>query len=708
MLAPAYKVGIALVAGVPAPGSFTDVTSDVLRFDVSRKVAALFSPLTVGDATVELANDDGRYSPLNAAGPYYPNLRSQRQLTIAASFLGNALLQSAASQQVLTSVDSGFNAQAACAAEAWLRQDAGGPWGALEHGLAGAPNTHQLLYLDINRHMNYRVAATQSLAGGAGAGGNLFTATDPSTFGVGSKWHFLGTFTGSYVALYSSGALVSSVSVTASLCAAGSGTGPMTIGALVATSGTAWNGALDEVYYWGRGVTNSEAAEHAVGSFSNLAGLLGYWGFDEDIGLTAYDGTSRGNDATVLGGAARAAGICPVQSYAIFKGWIKEFHTSPMTGKRTAIVTAQDVVNRLDNTFITTSLFQNTNPASLFTAVMSLCGVSSFSADALPGDLIQFAYFRDANARTAVQDILNFGYYKLAQDGAGTLTLRNRYFGILGLSVQTLSQFADFTLIQNEDQLLNSVKIQASPRRTSATVNTVTWLQQKLAIPASSSIGFWLTYVDPVAVTVPTPASSLTVPVASADFLCNAQSDGAGTDLTNQQSVTCTFYGEAAVCSMFNGTGNVAIVNKFQIRGFSAQQQPTISSVQDDGSSQAVYGKHQLAFADDLLWDKVFMDSYAQGLVLDRKEERPVLTFNRRNDWRTCLPLDVGQLVSVVESLSGVNSQWTITGVRHSVALAQGLEHVFGFDAEYYNDKRFFILDDPVRGTLDAGNVLTF
>src|SRR5258708_662547 len=112
MLAPAYRVGIALVAGVPAPSSFTDVTSDVLRFDVSRKVAALFSPLTVGDATVELANDDGRYSPLNAAGPYYPNLRSQRQLTIAASFLGNALsLAAIAGQQARAQVDGNARAE---------------------------------------------------------------------------------------------------------------------------------------------------------------------------------------------------------------------------------------------------------------------------------------------------------------------------------------------------------------------------------------------------------------------------------------------------------------------------------------------------------------------------------------------------------------------------------------------------------------------
>src|SRR5713101_2556005 len=232
MLAPTYTIGLALVAGTPAPGSFTDVTSDVLRFDVGRKLATLFAPLAVGDATVELANDDGRYSPLNASGPYYPNLRSQRQLLITASFLGNALLQSAGSQQALTPVSSAYNAQAACAAEAWVRKDgafAGG--GVLEHALAGASHTHQALYLDAGQ-MRYQVVTTA---------GSLYTVTDPTSLVVGSRWHYLGTFTGSYLALYGSGSLVGSLAVTASLCAAGSGTGPVTLGALAAASGYAWS-----------------------------------------------------------------------------------------------------------------------------------------------------------------------------------------------------------------------------------------------------------------------------------------------------------------------------------------------------------------------------------------------------------------------------------------------------------------------------------
>jgi hypothetical protein len=692
--------GISVVANVALGlGAFTDVSSDVLRFDVSQKLHTLFSPLAVSDATVELDNPDGRYSPLNAGSPYYPNLKSQRQLNVTASYLGNALVCDGVANQGIIADAPVFRVGSldSFSVEAWIKTTDGN----LANVLSNRTGTTTWWTAGVRSGQ-----LVIELCNAYPAHYNLFQAG--SLFNDGAAHHVAWVRDArSYQLLtYLNGSLTAQTSESGT---SGYSFDNGAVPIYIAGSGGWGNivGALDEVMFYKRALPASEVAAHAVGSFGGVDGLGAHWSFDEAGGRLAFDAVG-GNDALLAGYAPRTLGLCATQSYALFRGWIAEYQHSPLTGKRTIIVTAQDAVNRLGNTFITTSLFQNMNPASLFTEVMSASAVGSFTAEVIAGDVVPFGYFRDVNARNAVQDIINFGYYNLTVDGGGTLTLRNRYFNLTNTSVRTLTAFSDFTVVQNESQLVNSVKIQATPRRISPTVNTVTWLQQKLSIPASGSVGFWLTYVDPVAVTVPTPATSMTTPVASTDFLCNVQSDGLGADLTNQQSVTCTFYGEAAVCSMFNGTGNVAIVNKFQVRGFSAQQQPGISAFFENSLSELTYGKHQLAFADDLLADKVFMDSYVQELINTRSVERPVLTARTKNTWPSLLTAQPGQLLSVVESVSGANGQWLVMGLRHSVALAQGLEHVLELNLENYTPKNFLILDDPVRGKLDSTNVLTF
>src|SRR4030067_484473 len=66
-------------------------------------------------------------------------------------------------------------------------------------------------------------------------------------------------------------------------------------------------------------------------------------------------------------------------SYPLFKGRITNYDINPMIGDRTVLIEADDDVNKLLNTIITTSLYVNTNAQSLFTTLMSASGVNSFA-----------------------------------------------------------------------------------------------------------------------------------------------------------------------------------------------------------------------------------------------------------------------------------------------------------------------------------------
>mgnify|MGYP001583873012 FL=1 len=67
-----------------------------------------------------------------------------------------------------------------------------------------------------------------------------------------------------------------------------------------------------------------------------------------------------------------------------------------------------------------------------------------------------------------------------------------------------------------------------------------------------------------------------------------------------------------------------------------------------------------------------------------------------------------GVNVAVVNSNSGVNSLWVVRRVLHDVTLASGFDHVMQVEAEFFNDRPWFVLDHTVRGQLSNGNQLSW
>lgn len=698
MASPTYAISVEFVTG-----SFTNVSSDVLRFNCERRVANLFNDLGPSNATVELANESGKYSPLNAASPFFPNLRSQKRLKISASYLGNALVCDGTSSPGIVPDAPEFRVSSADSftVEAWASTTSNLLMALLSTRsgsniwwTAGVQSGHPALELGNNWPTHYSFLATTSLMSD-GAAHHVAFVRDAAA---------------GQLSVYLNGSL-SATAAEATTSGFSLDPGAIPVGlASTPDPATGWSpwqaGNLDQVGFYRRALPASEVAAHAVGSFGGNFGLVALWGFDETAGKVAYDSVGP-NDATLAGYAPRTLGLCPTQSYDLFTGFLSEVDTNVDRTQRTTVLQAQDGINRLDNSTVTTSLFTDVNPASFFTAVMSQCAVNSFAVDALV-DSIPFAWARDRTGADVVRDLLNFGYYSLYQDGAGTLQLKNR-FGALALSVTSLTRYLDFSYVQNEDQLLNSAKLAAQPRAVSPTTNTVAWLQSVLALPASSGIGFWLTYVDPAQNALTAPATSMVAPVSSADYLTNTQSNGLGADGTSVTSASVTFFGEAAVCSLWNGGSNNLYVTKFQLRGNSARLQSPFASQVDNSSSQAVYGKHAFALeGNDYLGNKPYVDAYAQALVLDRKEERPQLTVSIKNDFPNIFKLEVAQLVSLVEPITSVNGQYAVRNLTHDVQLANGLEHVLKLEVDTFVNKNNLILDNAVFGKLDSGNTLAF
>ena len=257
------------------------------------------------------------------------------------------------------------------------------------------------------------------------------------------------------------------------------------------------------------------------------------------------------------------------------------------------------------------------------------------------------------------------------------------------------------------NDVVNRVKLDSDPRKVSTSVNTVAWLEEVVSIPASSSIGFWLSYVDPVEINVPTPAMSLTTPVRSTDWLLNTASDGSGSNsLTTVGSLNITMFAESAVASLFNGSGVTAYVNKFQIRGFSVQGKPHRQIQTDNTSSQSVYGLRDMVLSNDMWRVRSFMQDLSQMYLDDAFEPHERVDFSFVNEFDSMLIPQVGDLVRLVNEPSQINSVFSISGVRHDVQLAAGLEHRVTYRGEYFANRNWLILDHLTYGKLDSGRTL--
>lgn len=392
--------------------------------------------------------------------------------------------------------------------------------------------------------------------------------------------------------------------------------------------------------------------------------------------------------------------------FNLFRGSLTEISVRPGHGA-TALMAAEGVSAALGHATVTTSLLANTNPASLFTEIMSASGVSSFYADSF-AEVIPYAWFRDKNVGNALKELLEAGNYSLYEDGAGTVRMKNRYVGIGGTSVASYAEFLDVRFQNREADVINQAKLQGNPMRLSSSVNTVAWLQEIVTVPASSHIGFWLAYVDPGEPRTYTPASSVTLPVASLDWFMNTASGGTGTDRTSTGSITGKAFGAAIVCSLFNGSGDKVFVTTFRVRGYGVTRQPPLLIETKNDSSQNVYGVKNMDLRSDFFSEREFLRDYASHIVSGRKNPTALVSFSLKNQYPDVLQRDINDLISLVESTSGINSQWLVKGISHEVSLVSGLEHSVTFNVEGSAVRPWLILDHATDGKLDGTRELAF
>ena len=394
-------------------------------------------------------------------------------------------------------------------------------------------------------------------------------------------------------------------------------------------------------------------------------------------------------------------------AFNLFFGRVERVRRQPLTGDNTNVVV--EVVgggDRLSRAVITTPLFTNINAGSLFTEIMTRANVASFFSDALT-DTIPYAWFRDVSARFATDQLIRSGDYRMYVDGAGTVRLRSRYWATTsGTAISSLTEFFSLNINTDTREVINEAKINTIPREQITSPSTIAYISPPFTVPGSGSVGFWLQFLDPFNISQNVPVTSLVTPVASQDYYAAANSDGTGTNYTANISLTMATFGETAVVSLFNGSGNTAYLSRFQLRGYPLRALSPLGVRTENVSSQNVYGKHGFDLDNALIQDYAYIRDYSSNLVSQYKDPVDSIEIGLVNDFTSILMGDVGTTLSIVHSISNVASSWAVQNTSHDISLVDGLRHQTDFRFDRLTGANLFTLDSATLGTLDGPGVL--
>lgn len=393
-------------------------------------------------------------------------------------------------------------------------------------------------------------------------------------------------------------------------------------------------------------------------------------------------------------------------TYRLFAGRVDEWRPRPgIEGQRRTLMRARDEIKGLRNRTLTTSVFTNFNVGSLFVEVFSKTEVASYAIDALT-DVSPFTWFRDETGAEAVQRLLRSGFFFGYVDGGGQTKIRDRYFDQEQPVVASYDELLEYSYTLNDDDVYNDISIEGIPRQASAT-STLAWIIEPVLIAGSSWVSFELEYLDPET-GEPSPGNAMVAPVNSTDYTTDTQSGGGGTDRTATTSAATEFFGQTAVNTVFNGHGDTVYLNKFQVRGASLQRRARFLQKVDDSSSDAIYGRRSFALTNEFLQSHLVAEDYAAFLIDRHKNPAPKLQIGVKNTWPDQLAWELGDLVHVVNTLTGVASQHTITEIEHAIMIERGLEHTTIYRLGRFRDQNALILDSTDFGKLDDGRKLAF
>jgi hypothetical protein len=546
------------------------------------------------------------------------------------------------------------------------------------------------------------------------ANAQVFNITTPLAHNNG-LWHHVmatwdGTTTADKVIIYVDG--VSVITGTAAAGTISTAANPFRIGARGVTASEFYTGTIDEVSVYGaalpasdassvtglysffddwvstyntdvligqpilltRGIPDSEptsrVATIGVGEFSwqngtnNAAGLLGYYSQDN----------AHFNGVTTFGRRVRWLATYAGVDYVLWTGRIRTLAIEPsvhgmLLESRPCHVTAHDAIGDLAG-FTVREVAPQINQTettliqTVVTALGAILGIQTMLDDAketYPYSLDDLGKAK-GNALSVLYSLAISAWGLSWADVYNVVRYRNR------TTQATKAGFPTATLTENEvdewnvrgsrEQAYTRVLVTVHPRRVDAAATTVLCSGAGQLVPANSTVDFFLDYVDPAQKAQVIGAIGQVTPLTTpAHYLANAAADGSGANLTANISIVTTAFSSAAKFVITNSGGTDAYMTLLQKTQFFENSLEIDMPYQTNGIVAGSSGSNiadflQAAYSSKSLpFDEVSFSPHRSATLM-----------------AYALTVDVGDVVTVSESVGGLSILFIVVAVIHEIA----------------------------------------
>lgn len=250
------------------------------------------------------------------------------------------------------------------------------------------------------------------------------------------------------------------------------------------------------------------------------------------------------------------------------------------------------------------ALALNQRGDQVFSTVVMSMPIQPAAIQTTPGlDVYPFSLDNVQDESTTTLQILQslalseLGYIYIKSDSVqgGTLVYESRSVrGANNVAVQTFSNTMEEVQIARDRQnLSNKIQVTAHPRKVDATNGTILFtLNTVSAVQAFTTLTLNAPFRDPNQPLARVGGTNMQTPTAFTDYTMNTASDGSGTDITNQFSVTYSLLSaNSATLNIANNSQFVGYITKLQLRGQGIYDYNTTVLTNENTSSEFNLGQ---------------------------------------------------------------------------------------------------------------------
>lgn len=448
-------------------------------------------------------------------------------------------------------------------------------------------------------------------------------------------------------------------------------------------------------------------------NWTNSGGVLGYYspghvacrgGFD--FGIRARIRWSDGA-STITRGIGRVVSITPTAGRYLGSTTLVEF-VDYMDTAATAVVSG-----------VETQLGQRAD--ELLTTLLAAVTEQPESTDFDAGDST-FAYAFDTTTSTRLlllplcaQVVASEGgFLFLTGDGALTFTKRTARAASVAEDADLDDAMHGFAASRQRDAIANKVSCVVHPRLVDAAATTVLYsLGTTPGVAAGQTIRPFGSFVDAANANRRCGGTDMQVPVATTDYVMNAQADGGGADMTADFTVTASFGAAGVSWTITNGHAtDTGYLTKLQCRGKGIYDYESIAMEVENAESITAYGERPVTVDMPYEQDLVVGDNYAAYLInlysapALQAETVTIKASTSAALLADAMAVDVGSRVVLAETATGVSAACFVQSVGYVIGDGPTLTVTWGL-APASRDS-YWLLEEVGYSELDETTRLGF